>query len=103
MSTETTEGMFKEETVLEEAQRVVSGPRQEAYGSPYDDHTRVGRMWGAILGVPDIPAHIVSMMMVAVKVSREVNEHGRDNLVDIAGYSLCADIEYAEGVRHGTT
>lgn len=94
-----------EETILEEAQRIVNGPRRETYQHPYDDHTALGRVWAGILSkhlrqdVPDLPAHVVSMMMVGVKVIREVGIHGRDNLVDVAGYAYCADIEYEEGVK----
>jgi hypothetical protein len=31
-------------------------------------------------------------MMVAVKLSREVNKHKRDNLTDAAGYAECASM-----------
>ncbi|TAL05244.1 MAG: hypothetical protein EPO00_13320 [Chloroflexota bacterium] len=95
----------RDETILEEAQRIVNGPRRETYQHPYDDHTAVGLAWAGILSkhlrmpVPPIPAHIVSMMMVSVKVMREAGVHQRDNLTDIAGYAYCADIEHEEGER----
>jgi hypothetical protein len=98
---------FRQETILEEAGRIVDGPRRDTYGHPFDDHTAVGLAWTGILskhlGIPItiLPAHVVSMMMVAVKVVREVGVHDRDNLVDIAGYGYCADIEYNEGERRG--
>ena len=77
------------ETVLEEAQRIIYGDRQEAYGHPFDDFGRTGRMWGAILGIPDIPPATVGLMLAAVKISREVNRPGRDNLTALAGYAGC--------------
>ena len=94
------------ETVLQEAQRLVYGDRQAAYGHPYDDYTRTGRIFGAIIDgwlrqqpgfehiprVPDVPAHIGCLFMVGVKVSREVNEHKRDNCTDGAGYFGCVDM-----------
>lgn len=73
--------------MLEEAQRLVYGDRQEAYGHPSVDFGRTGRMWGAILGVPDIDAATVGLMLAAVKISREVNRPGRDNMTDLAGYA----------------
>jgi hypothetical protein len=79
-----------DETPLEEAQRLVHGNRGADYGHPIDDYTRTGRMWGAILGIGDIDPRIACLMMAAVKISREVNKHKRDNLTDLAGYSECA-------------
>lgn len=80
------------ESALQEAQRLVHGNRGADYGHPIDDYTRTGRMWGAILGVPDIDPRICCLMMAAVKVSREVNKPKRDNRVDLAGYAECAQM-----------
>lgn len=80
------------ESALEEAQRLVHGDRQAAYGHPIDDYTRTGRMWGAILGIPDIDPRVCCLMMAAVKISREVNAPRRDNRVDGAGYFECAQL-----------
>lgn len=78
------------ETPLQEAQRLVHGDRGADYGHPIDDYTRTGRLWGAILGLPDIDPRLCCLMMAAVKISREVNKHKRDNLTDLAGYAECA-------------
>lgn len=78
------------ETILQEAQRLVHGDRGDAYGPPIIDYTRTGRMWGAILGIPDIDPRLCCLMMAALKISREVNQHKRDNLADLAGYAECA-------------
>lgn len=80
------------ESALEEAQRLVHGPRGQDYGHPIDDYTRTGRMWGAILGIPDIDPRVCCLMMAAVKISREVNAPKRDNRVDLAGYAECAQM-----------
>ena len=82
----------KAETILEEAQRLVHGDRGESYGHPIVDYERTGRMWGAILGIPDIDPRICCLMMIAVKLSREVNRHKRDNMTDAAGYAECAQM-----------
>lgn len=88
------------ETILEEAQRLVHGDRQAAYGHPIDDYTRTGRMWGAILGIGDIDPRLCCLMMAAVKISREVNRSKRDNAVDGAGYFACADmVAQRQGLR----
>ena len=80
------------ETILQEAQRLVHGDRGESYGHPIEDYARTGRMWGAILGIPDIDPRIACLMMGAVKISRECNAPKRDNRVDLAGYAECADM-----------
>lgn len=84
--------MSDQTTILQEAQSLVYGDRQAAYGHPYDDYTRTARMWEAILGMRPftITPRIACLMMAAVKISREVNAPKRDNLVDLAGYAACA-------------
>ena len=81
-----------DESALQEAQRLVHGDRGDAYGHPIDDYTRTGRMWGAILGVPDIDPRMCALMMAAVKLSRETHKPKRDNRVDLAGYAECAEM-----------
>lgn len=81
-----------DETILEEAQRLVHGPRQQSYGHPFDDFSRTGRLWGAILGCDPIPPDLVALCLVAVKISREVNAPKRDNRVDMAGYAETLDL-----------
>lgn len=88
----TVEESTSQETILQEAQRLVHGNRGADYGHPADDYGRTGRMWGAILGIGDIDPRICALMMAAMKVSREVNKPKRDNRVDLAGYAECADM-----------
>jgi len=77
------------ETVLQEADRLVYGDREEKYGHPGDDYGRTAKLWSAILG-HDVTAKQAALCMVAVKLSREVNAPQRDNLVDGAGYFAVA-------------
>ena len=74
-----------------EAFDLVNGERQQAYGEPSVCLRKIGRVWGAILGGEDIEAGTVAMMMVGLKVIREMASHKRDNLIDIAGYAEIAD------------
>lgn len=80
------------ESALEEAQRLVHGDRDESYGHPIDGYTRVGRLWGAMLGIADIDPRVCVLMMAALKISREVDRPKRDNRVDLAGYAECAQM-----------
>lgn len=81
------------ESVCQEADRLVSGARQADYGHPIEDFTRTGRMWGAILKLArDVTPNEVALCMAALKISREVNKHKRDNLVDACGYIKTLDL-----------
>ena len=87
-----------QESALEEAQRLVHGDRGADYGHPIVDYKATGRMWGALLerhfgfDVPDVPPRLATLMMAAVKLSREAGKHKRDNLTDTAGYAECAQM-----------
>lgn len=91
--TNTTEG------VLEEALRITSIDRRTAYDAATPNHQRIAGAWNWYLGARKEPNALispkdVSMMMLLLKVAREVNNPRRDNLVDIAGYSrIAAQIE----------
>jgi len=91
------------ESILTEALRVTGGDRQENYGHPIANHLRIAILWNAYLeakGIkedgaddPDRPIlepADVAMMMVLLKIAREMHAPKRDNLVDAAGYIRCA-------------
>jgi len=78
-------------TILEEAASIVNGQRQKAYGHPCDNYWRLAQMWSAYLGIDITPGQSVDMMML-VKIARQANAPGRENLVDIAGYARVAEM-----------
>ena len=79
--------------ILEKAKKLVHGDRGEDYGHPLEDFKRTGRIWGAILGIPDVSPLEVALCMMGVKQSRLCNspEH-QDSIADIAGYAECYDM-----------
>ena len=85
-------------SVLLEAQSLVHGDRQTAYGHPFDDFSRTAAMWSAILGVT-VTAEQVGLCMCAVKISRQCNAPKRDNMVDLAGYSETVQMVIDERTR----
>lgn len=87
-----------EETICQEADRVVSTDRRADYGHPLDNWTQTAAMWSAILGV-EVTAEQGLLCMIAAKISRETNAPKRDNLVDIAGYAKCVDLVIEERAR----
>lgn len=74
-----------QETILQEAQRLVHGNRGADYGHPLDDFGKTARLWSVILGTK-VTEEQVALCMVAVKISRQINKPKRDNIVDGAGY-----------------
>lgn len=89
------------QSILAEAQRLVYGQRNRHYGHPRDNFRVIAMLWTTYLkevGVayaqsdvaPIEPRH-VAMMMILMKVARDVNMPKRDNIVDIAGYAATAD------------
>jgi hypothetical protein len=87
--------------ILEEANSLVHGDRQAAYGHPLDDFSRTAKMWSAILG-HEVTAEQVGLCMCAVKLSRQVNKPKRDNLVDLAGYAATVQMVLDEKYRRST-
>jgi len=83
------------ESVLLEAQRLVHGDRQAAYGHPWSDFSRTAKIWSAILGIEVTPEQ-VGLCMIGVKLSRQVNKPGRDNLVDLSGYAETVQMVHDE-------
>ncbi len=76
--------------LAEDAISLVYGPRNDDYGHPHDDFTRTAALWSALLGV-EITAEQAAMMMVLLKLSREMNKHKDDNSIDAHGYLIVAD------------
>jgi hypothetical protein len=84
------------ETILEEAERLVMGPREADYCHPAIDYAMTAKMWTGILLPKLMPGAEISnreacLMMACMKISREVRKPKRDNRVDAAGYIRCED------------
>jgi hypothetical protein len=62
--------------------------RGKIYGDATENFTAVGRGWGAILNIADIPAYQVALMMDFLKTVRcSINPTHEDSWTDKAGYS----------------
>ena len=77
-------------SILSEAEEICNGPRNKDYGHPFDDYTKVARLWSVVLGIDVTPSQ-AALCMIQVKVSRQMHRPKRDNLVDIAGYAHVVD------------
>jgi hypothetical protein len=80
------------ESVLQEAERLINGDRQQAYGSAAKSFERIAAFWHAYLkhklkDTEHIEPKDVAAMMILMKVSRSVTSSKRDNWVDAAAYA----------------
>lgn len=85
------------ETILEEAGRLTSGDRREAYDHPYENFERIAALWRAYLkakgcGHVTIDREDVARMNILQKIARDVFSPRRDNIVDVAGYARTLEL-----------
>ena len=89
-------------SVLVEAEGLVHGDRNKAYGHPLHDYTRTAGMVNAMLAhklKEPLTAEDLGLVMCCVKLSRQQNAPKRDNLVDLAGYAECVQWMIDERAR----
>ncbi len=72
--------------ILEEANEVTSGDRQKAYGPPQECVEHIAAIASAI-SKKKVTYKDVLVVLVSLKLAREMNKHKRDNLTDLAGYA----------------
>ncbi len=76
--------------IIEEAQKIVHGQRNEDYGDMADSFKRIAALWSGYLGT-QVDMFDVAKMMILLKVSRAKHGNHRDSYVDIVGYVECVD------------
>lgn len=72
--------------ILKKAIEITQGNRNKDYGDPKENHEHIAKIASAILK-RKITAKEVVFILMAVKLSREINKPKTDNYVDLAGYS----------------
>lgn len=76
--------------ILSKAAQLTLGDRQQAYGSPKDNHQRIADLWSTYLKTP-ITAQDAAICMALVKVARlmQTPDH-LDSFIDLAAYAAIA-------------
>lgn len=78
------------ESILQEAERIINGPRRTDYGPVEESFLDIASRWtvelGPKLNEPLTPFD-VSHLMIQLKLSRAKNGYHRDSYVDIGGYA----------------
>lgn len=75
------------EDMIRLALDLVNIDRNRDYDHPFDNFTKIAKIWSAILD-SEITAEQVALCMVGVKIARESYLHKSDNVVDGVGYFL---------------
>lgn len=80
-----------EKNILQEAEEIIFGDREQVYGHPAKNLERIAEYWALYLKHKFgtqllLSAEDVCWMMAQLKMTRQMNTHKRDNLVDTAGY-----------------
>jgi hypothetical protein len=89
--------------ILADAEKLINGDRNNAYGPPSQDFERTAIMWTAYLdGRTILEAHDVAAMMCLLKLSRiSWQPENRDSWTDLAGYAACGyETTQPEGRHH---
>lgn len=88
---------MKRTDILTAAQVCVCGDREQDYGRPESNFSRIAEFWSTYLCYP-IDAKDVAAMLALLKIARIASGHAKaDNWVDLAGYAACGgEIETEE-------
>ena len=77
------------EEILDRARVCVCGDREQDYGSPESNFSRIAGLWTYYLG-HHVEARDVAAMLALLKIARIASGHAKDdNWVDLAGYAAC--------------
>ena len=76
--------------ILDEAKELITGDRQKAYGSAYENFKKIAHLWSEYLDT-GISVQDVANLMILLKVARSTGpEQKDDNYIDICGYAALA-------------
>lgn len=76
---------------MAEANSLVNGDRQAAYGSPRPSYVAQAQVWSGLLAhklKEPLTPEDVALLLAGMKLVREIRKHKRDNVVDVHGYML---------------
>lgn len=89
------------ESILYEALKITN-ERVSTYGDPINNLSTIASLWNQYIKSKTklnyendlciINSKDVSMMMILLKVARELNSTNKDNLIDIAGYCRLSSV-----------
>ena len=93
--------------ILETAEKMVNGDRQDDYGTPENNFQVIADFWNTYLGFSTDKTRLdgkdVAAMLALLKIARIASGHGKsDNWIDLAGYAACGgEIQDETATRGG--
>ena len=75
--------------ILKEAARLTSSDRQNQYGDPRTNHSRIADLWTTYLETQIKPEQ-VAICMALVKIARLMETQSADSYIDLAAYAAIA-------------
>ena len=75
--------------ILEEANKLIGGDRNDDYGDKLTNHQNIAALWSIFLR-KNITPHDAAMCMALVKVARLMHSHKKDSYLDMAAYAAIA-------------
>ena len=78
-------------SIIDQARDIIEGDREQTYGEPGLNLRRIADQWSTYISQKYdagiwLNEEDVCWMMVLLKMSRQINAHKEDNLVDAIGY-----------------
>lgn len=88
--------------ILDKAKACVVGDREQDYGGPERNFTRIAALWNAYAGRILFDTKDVAAMLVLLKIARIASGNYKDdNWIDLAGYAACGgEIESEVGRKN---
>ena len=77
------------QSILEEANKLIGGDRNDDYGDKLTNHQNIAALWSVFLR-KNITPHDAAMCMALVKVARLMHAHKKDSYLDLAAYAAIA-------------
>lgn len=90
--------------ILRRAEEIVSKDRNASYGEPEDNFARIAEFWTTFLSPKlkdgeTVTSGDTAVLMILVKLAREMNAPTIDNKIDIAGYAAClGQVDHPDGL-----
>ena len=92
------------EDEMMEANGLVNGDRQSAYGPPLESYVAQAKVWSGMMAhklKEDLTAEDVVLLLTAMKLRRQALVPKRDNIVDGHGYLLVLSHVLETRRKHG--
>ncbi len=79
--------LCKEGSILTEAAGMIYGEKNESYGSYANESKKIAAIFNKFKGEEVLAPEDVPLVMVVMKLCRQMVKPKRDNLVDVCGYA----------------